>query len=120
MPLTTSHLEQTQQLRTALRTMIARKDDYIRRHIAEVYEENKFLHGEVPDGLNQGINMGIRIICLQIEGILNVPNLPHHICIELIRNLVDISLTELNEKDDPSIFDLDRYKMWEEVKVLLS
>lgn len=104
----------------ALRKLVDSRREFIARHIREVYEENEFKHGEVPNRLNEGIDIGVRIVLLQVEGILNTTNLPRPFCVTLIQNLIDMSLTSLNEIEDTNVFDLDRIKTWKEVQEVLS
>lgn len=103
----------------ALRKLVDSRKELIARHIREVYTENEFKHGEVPNRLNEGIDIGVRIVILQVEGILNTTNLPRPFCITLIQNLIDMSLTELNETEDTNVFNLDRIKTWKEVQEVL-
>lgn len=103
----------------ALRKLVDSRKELIARHIREVYTENEFKHGEVPNRLNEGIDIGVRIVILQVEGILNTTNLPRAFCITLIQNLIDMSLTELNETEDTNVFNLDRIKTWKEVQEVL-
>jgi hypothetical protein len=103
----------------ALRKLVDSRKEFIARHVREVYSENHFKHGEVPNGLNEGIDIGVRIVFLQVEGILNTTNLPRPFCLILIQNLIDLSLTALNETKDTNVFNVDRIKTWKEVQAVL-
>lgn len=103
----------------ALRKLVDSRKDFIARHIREVYSDHEFKHGEVPQNLNESIDIGVRIVLLQVEGILNTPNLPRPFCLILIQNLIDLSLTELNETEDTNVFNLDQIKTWTEVQAVL-
>lgn len=102
-----------------MRKLVDSRKDFIARHIREVYSDHEFKHGEVPQNLNESIDIGVRIVLLQVEGILNTPNLPRPFCLILIQNLIDLSLTELNETEDTNVFNLDQIKTWTEVQAVL-
>ena len=88
-------------------------------HIQRVYREEKFLHGEVPVNLDERLELGIRIVFLQVRGILHTPNLPRHFALRLIRNLADMSVSEIRAKTAPNIIDLDRAILWKEIVSIL-
>jgi hypothetical protein len=88
-------------------------------HIERVYREERFLHGEVPKNLDERIELGIRIVFLQVSGILTVTNLPRHLALRLIRNLVDMSIAEITAMESPSITDKNEVVLWEEVRSIL-
>lgn len=116
---TMSYLQDIDRKYYALRKLVDSRKELIGRHIREVYTEHEFKHGEVPQNLNESIDIGVRIILLQIEGILNTTNLPRPFCIILIQNLIDMSLTALNEIEDTNVFDLDKIKTWKEIQKVL-
>lgn len=88
-------------------------------HIRNVYKENKFLHGEVPPRLDESIEFSIRIVLLQVNGILNTTNLPHHFCLRLIRSLIEMSIEEIDSAKEPSIAKKDQKVLWNEFRAIL-
>lgn len=90
-----------------------------RTHLKRVYSENKFLHGEVPKNLDLSIEMGIRIILLQVNGLLNVTNLPKPFALQLLRNLIDMSIAKIDAKESPGIHELDQKVLWNEFRTIL-
>lgn len=103
----------------ALRNHGNQYSEIYRTHLKRVYAENKFLHGEVPEHLDSNIEFGIRIVLLQVNGLLTVTNLPKPFALQLLRNLIDMSIAEIDAKDNPSIPDLDRKVLWNEFRSIL-
>lgn len=111
--------EDTHRISLSLRKFLSSVNVVSRSHINKVYEGEKFLHGQVPVNLDERLETGVRIVFLQVEGILNTPNLPKHFALRLIRNLVEMSLAEIKSKPNPTIVDLDRALVWGEIWSIL-
>lgn len=109
----------TREIYYALRNYANQYSEIYRTHLKRVYAENKFLHGEVPEYLDKNIEMGIRIVLLQVNGLLTVTNLPKHFALQLLRNLIDMSITEIDTKENPSIPELNRKVLWNEFRAIL-
>lgn len=112
--------EETLRVYYALKRFANTYSEIYRTHLQRVYKENKFLHGEVPVNLDKNIEMKIRIVLLQVEGILNVTNLPRHFALQLLRNLIDLSIAEIDAKETPSIPELDEKVLWNEFLAILN
>lgn len=111
--------DETRRIYYALRKHADSFSEIRSAHIKNVYKENRFLHGEVPPRLDESIEFSIRIILLQVQGILNTTNLPRHFCLRLIRSLIEMSVAEIDAQENPSIAKKDGKALWNEFLAIL-